>query len=1137
MEDLPVPVFELGTDGNISYANKSARTKFGYKSSEVEGMSIFSLIHKSQHERLKQKILQFKRNMEKSSSEYIAVKKNGKHIPIIIHSKRRIKNGEITIIGTLVDISTQKKTEDKLDQTKRKYMDLFENSNEGLYQAKRSGKLLNINNSFAKIFGYPSKEDFFSKISNIKQLYNNKEKRKIFNDIIKEQGSINNFETSASKKNGENIWIHENAKKVFDEKGNFKYYSGAIIDITAKKEFENQLKLANEETTNLNKFIQGIIDGINEEILVIEPYTRKILYANNKILSRTGLTLEQIKKKKCYEIYHGKKTCPSCKLNQMINTNIEYEKKYIDHNGNAVYTSIACHPIVDKNGKTDKIIHIAKDITKKKRYQDELKELNERLLKLYNTSTSLQKAMDIPKIYDIAIKAFESLGFERIRVYSYKNNYLHGEISNYLDNKEFKKLRFPVVKRNKKAYNCITYKKPIIESVQGGRNIASFLKKPQGLQNGSLPLISENKVVGMISLDNYYSKKPLLKKDLEILMTFANQIAGTIERALAQQENLNQLNKLSTLYEISSTITQTLDLQKIINMISIRLVKLLKVDRCSIFLLDDENKKIIKEAVFDAKEEDQEPQKFSLENTITHNAIKGNRIIYIEDTSLKKNYKKYNDVSPGKYKSFIVIPLSIENKAIGVINIDSIDKRNFSNDEIELIKALSSNISMMIENSWLYERIRHDKDNFSALLTLTQKTNKIRNLDVLINEMLKHTVSLTNADHGFVLLRDENHLELTAVEGGYSREQLRLKIGEGIAGVVAKSGEPIIVADCQEEKRYVHIDKAMGSCASIPLIKEDKVMGVLHLESKKKNNFKFFEKSLRVLTNHITIFIENIRLYERILNFNKELEKEINEATRELQEKNKKLQKMDKMKSDFVSNVSHELRTPLTSISGYTKLLNMEKLGELNKEQKNVISIIINESDRLSRLINEVLDLSKLEAGKVEVKFEEIKFKNIVDETIESLESIATEKNISIKTKIGKDVDYIHANYDLIKQVLINLLSNALKFTPEKGKVTIQAKTKDKSLVIEVEDTGKGIKKDHIPKLFDRFYQVDSSMTREQGGTGLGLVIVKHIIDLHNGKIDVKSKVGKGSTFIVTLPLRQENDKENFVREQKNDDL
>jgi len=384
--------------------------------------------------------------------------------------------------------------------------------------------------------------------------------------------------------------------------------------------------------------------------------------------------------------------------------------------------------------------------------------------------------------------------------------------------------------------------------------------------------------------------------------------------------------------------------------------------------------------------------------------------------------------------------------------------------------------------------------------------------------ILDKCVDFTNAENGFVMLIQDDFLEVKLSKGFTNdvSDKLRVKIGEGITGRVAKLGKPIIVADVNKDSRYISMSKDIMSEAAIPLITNDKVIGVLNLESKKLGNFKRVNKSLHILTNQIAIAIENAGLYDEIKDFNSRLRSEIDLATKELRRKNRELRKMDELKSEFVSNVSHELRTPLTSIAGYTKLMALEKLGPINSKQRQSLGIIMEESDRLTRMINNVLDLSRLESGKIKFKLTLVNIKQIAAETIDAMQNLAGEKNLKLTLK-GR-IPKINASRDLIKQVFINLINNAIKFTPVNGEISIIMSKRKNKVEVQVIDTGPGIGEEMLPRLFDKFFQVDSSMTREYGGTGLGLVIVKHIIDAHKGTIWVESELSKGSRFIFTLP-------------------
>jgi signal transduction histidine kinase len=368
-----------------------------------------------------------------------------------------------------------------------------------------------------------------------------------------------------------------------------------------------------------------------------------------------------------------------------------------------------------------------------------------------------------------------------------------------------------------------------------------------------------------------------------------------------------------------------------------------------------------------------------------------------------------------------------------------------------------------------------------------------------------------------IITNDDGGLSVRNVKG-ISQEQASKDVSQpdGIIRQVMKSGRFEIITDLSSP---VPVRKDVKSQVVIPISVKDKVIGVLDLESRHRGNFKRFRKSLGILANQIAIAIENAGLYEEIKGFNTRLRIEVEEQTRELRDKNLELKKMDRMKDDFVSNVSHELRTPLTSISGYARLMSLEKIGPVNESQKQSLGIILEEADRLTRLINNILDLAKLESGKLRFTVDLIDINKIAESVVQKLEQQAAEKGI--KLTIAKTImPEFKASRDLITQVFMNLLNNALKFTPNGGTVHIDIRRKLATVEVSVKDSGQGIAPDQIPKLFSKFFQVDSSMTRQHGGTGLGLVIVKHIIDAHRGEIKVHSDPGKGSEFIFSLPLR-----------------
>ncbi|MGC9384411.1 MAG: ATP-binding protein [Kosmotogaceae bacterium] len=260
------------------------------------------------------------------------------------------------------------------------------------------------------------------------------------------------------------------------------------------------------------------------------------------------------------------------------------------------------------------------------------------------------------------------------------------------------------------------------------------------------------------------------------------------------------------------------------------------------------------------------------------------------------------------------------------------------------------------------------------------------------------------------------------------------------------------------------------------------------------------------------------------------LEKLVGERTTELQIKNEELRKsnlrlkeIDRLKSIFLANMSHELRTPLNSIIGFTGILLQGISGELQPEQEKQLSMVRNSANHLLDLINDVLDVSKIEAGRLDFSLEKIKLNEVIDEVIETSSYMANKKNLELNKEVYNDIE-IWSDKRRVKQILMNLVSNAIKFT-DKGKVKIKASLEGETVQIEVIDTGIGIKKEDIKLLFQPFQQVDMSRTKKHEGTGLGLHLSKKLANLLGGDITVNSEYGKGSKFILTVPLKSSEQK------------
>jgi signal transduction histidine kinase/uncharacterized protein YpmB len=278
------------------------------------------------------------------------------------------------------------------------------------------------------------------------------------------------------------------------------------------------------------------------------------------------------------------------------------------------------------------------------------------------------------------------------------------------------------------------------------------------------------------------------------------------------------------------------------------------------------------------------------------------------------------------------------------------------------------------------------------------------------------------------------------------------------------------------------------------------------------------EESIAILANQIGQALENARLFEATWHAQQELEKKVETRTAELSQALEEVKKVNNRKSEFVSAVSHELRTPLTSIKGYASILLSEKLGPIPEAARQRLERINRHSDELAHLVTNLLDISRIESGRVIMKQRPCNLTEIINTVLELLSVQLKEKQIKTDIHIPQATLNILADQEQIQRVFINLIGNAIKFTPKGGNITILAHPQDNLVRIEVKDTGCGIPADSLDKIFDEFYRVDSTINQRVKGTGLGLSLVKNIIEAHGGKIWARSKQGQGTTFSFTLP-------------------
>ena len=322
----------------------------------------------------------------------------------------------------------------------------------------------------------------------------------------------------------------------------------------------------------------------------------------------------------------------------------------------------------------------------------------------------------------------------------------------------------------------------------------------------------------------------------------------------------------------------------------------------------------------------------------------------------------------------------------------------------------------------------------------------------------------------------------------------------------------------------------MGCMMCLPLVIDNEVVGVVNMSHPRPNAFQVEDQQLMtIVTDQVAIALNNVQIFDDMQQLNVVLEDEVEKATAELrsanddlQLANQEIQAASQMKSQFLAHMSHELRTPLNAIIGFSEVLEDQTFGPMNERQARYIQNILKSSRHLLSLINDILDLTKVEAGRMELISTEFHLQDCLRLTLDVLDPLARSKGIELFRELSDDFPIVQADEGRMRQILLNLLSNAIKFTSQGGKVTVIVDLVENDVVqVQVADTGIGIKKEHQDIIFSEFRQVDESYARRYEGTGLGLALTKRLVELHGGSIWVESEEGKGSTFTFTFPRRQ----------------
>ena len=623
---------------------------------------------------------------------------------------------------------------------------------------------------------------------------------------------------------------------------------------------------------------------------------------------------------------------------------------------------------------------------------------------------------------------------------------------------------------------------------------------------------------------------PFTNKEIDLVTTFADQAVIAIENARLLSELRQRTDDLTDSLEQQTATSEVLnvisrskfDLQPILQSVVDTAARLCRADTAVIFRREQGIYRFATGYCLD-------PRYLEIERstpitpgpgTVVGRAAMRREAVRIADAMADPLYEKKADAEVAQVRSMMGVPLMRAGEVIGVIALARQRVEPFVDREIELVSTFADQASIAIENVRLFEAEQKRTEELSDALEQQTATSDVLkvisrstfDLQSVLDTLVELAARLCEADMAQILRPRDEGFRTVASHGHTSefREFVKgftFNVGRGsVSGRVLMEGKPIQVADVLADPEYSlsEIQKrgAYRTHLGVPLLREGSPIGVLLLSRKTVRPFddKHIEL-VKTFADQAVIAIENVRLLS------------------EIQDKSRQLEVASQHKSQFLANMSHELRTPLNAILGYTELMADGIYGELPEKTMGVLKRLESNGRHLLGLINDVLDLSKIEAGQLVLDLSDYSLEDIAQTVRSTLEPLAADKKLVFKVEVAAKMPPGHGDGRRLTQVLINLVGNAIKFT-DVGEVVIKATATDGSFHLSVRDTGPGISAADQAKLFQEFQQADNAITRKKGGTGLGLAISKRIIQMHGGKIWVELQVGQGSTFAFTVPVR-----------------
>ncbi|MCP5094532.1 MAG: GAF domain-containing protein, partial [Chloroflexi bacterium] len=653
-----------------------------------------------------------------------------------------------------------------------------------------------------------------------------------------------------------------------------------------------------------------------------------------------------------------------------------------------------------------------------------------------------------------------------------------------------------------------------IISLQAGDALSSdeqALLEASGLKALMLvPLVRRQQGLGLLAIGQVTHPRKYTPGHLRLARNLSGQAAVAIEHANLFGQANRRVEELSTFNDIVLQLNTPLKLNAVLDTITNSALRLTDATNLHIFLYDSDTKEFTKGSALwrDGRQTAAVKKPRTGGKGLTSTVVNEGVPIVINDAGTHPFFQSEETKRWG-ICAIAGFPLKNDGVVIGAFTATYLSPHIFSEDELLLLGLLAKQAAVAVKNASLFTTAQRRLADMSALVDMAKQVTGNLKLQSVLQTTVQILRKLLNARASTItMLSDDGEDLIVKAADGVNPEFMnaKMKLADTISGRVLQTLQLVYTQDTHSDPDFLFFDDVVRSLLVVPLIIRDKAIGTLTVDSDQPNTFSKSDIQLMTIAAaQVSVAITNARLFE-----------ETNAKAEELKIAYDELSESDRLKDELVQNVSHELRTPLTFVKGYADLLLDGEMGLLQPAQEEAMKIIAQKTNEITQIIDDIITLQRIDAGTLKLKPESMA--EMIQTAVAGHQLVASQKGLTIVSELSSVFGMVNIDKGRINQVIDNLIGNAMKFSPDGGTIRVTMFEKEEKVVVIVADEGIGISEDQHQRIFERFYQIDGSARRRFGGTGIGLAIVKRIINAHNGKIWVESEMNEGSAFSFVLP-------------------